>query len=82
MRFCCAAFAVAAPPNTPAEEKVLSSSLEGVHPRVDPFYWLRSDSRSDRRVLAHLEAENAYAAAVLKPTEGLQEELFNEMVER
>ena len=28
--------------------------------RVDNYYWLRDDSRSDPEVLAYLEAENAW----------------------
>lgn len=45
--------------------------------RSDPYFWLRE--RGDKDVLAYLEAENAYTAAVMKPTEPLQEKLFAEM---
>lgn len=45
--------------------------------RVDPYFWMCE--RDTPAVLANLNAENAYAAAVLKPTEALQEKLFNEM---
>ena len=31
-------------------------------------------------MIAHLEAENAYAAALMKPTEGLQEKLYTEIL--
>jgi len=31
-------------------------------------------------VIAHLEAENTYAAEMMKPTAALQEKLYNEMV--
>src|SRR6185436_14981560 len=31
-------------------------------------------------VIAHLEAENAYTSAVMKPTEALQEKLYNEIL--
>lgn len=48
--------------------------------RVDPYYWMRN--RSDRRVVEHLEAENAYAREVLEPVAGLTEELYREMAER
>lgn len=44
--------------------------------RVDNYYWLNDPADPD--VLAYLEAENAYKAAVMAPTEGLQEELFTE----
>jgi oligopeptidase B len=56
--------------------------------RVDDYAWLRDDNwqavlrdpsvvRADVR--AHLEAENAYTAAMLAPTEALQAALFAEM---
>ena len=50
--------------------------------RVDPWWWLRSDDRSDPEVLAHLEAENAHTAEALAHTEDLQTELFEEMKAR
>ncbi len=50
--------------------------------RVDDWFWLRDDDRSDPEVLAHLEAENAYVAAALAHTEDLQAELFEEMKAR
>ena len=33
---------------------------------VDNYFWLRE--KTNPKVLAHLEAENAYAEAVMKPT--------------
>jgi len=40
---------------------------------------MRSDSRDDKHVLAHLKAENEYVKAVLSDTEGLQTTIFKEM---
>ncbi len=48
--------------------------------RVDEYAWLRH--KEDPRVLAHLNEENAYTDAILKPTEGLQETLYQEMLGR
>jgi len=48
--------------------------------RDDPYYWLRD--RDDPAVLAYLEAENAYAEAVLAPTKGLQDRLFADIKAR
>lgn len=48
--------------------------------RVDPYFWM--SERDAPAVIANLNAENAYANAVLKPTEALQEKLFNEMKSR
>ena len=48
--------------------------------RVDHYEWLRH--KESREVLAYLEAENAYADAVLKPTETFQQKLYQEMLGR
>jgi oligopeptidase B len=48
--------------------------------RVDHYAWLRR--KDDPEVIAYLEAENAYTDAVLKPTEGFQEKLYQEMLAR
>ncbi|MEE4216845.1 MAG: S9 family peptidase [Xanthomonadales bacterium] len=50
--------------------------------RVDDYYWLRDDERSDPEVLAYLEAENEWFDAAMTPTEKLQETLYEEMVGR
>ena len=50
--------------------------------RNDDYYWLRDDKREDKAMLAYLNAENAYADAVLAPTKPLQEVLYNEIVGR
>ena len=48
--------------------------------RQDDYFWLRR--KEDPQVRAYLEAENAYTDAVMKPTEGLQEALYSEMLGR
>jgi oligopeptidase B len=48
--------------------------------RVDHYAWLRE--KQNPEVMAYLEAENAYTAAVLKPTEALQKKLYQEMLGR
>ena len=48
--------------------------------REDDYFWLRD--KADPAVAAHLEAENAYADAYMKPTEPLQESLYEEMLGR
>lgn len=47
---------------------------------VDDYFWLREKPNPDVR--AYLEAENAYADTVLKPTEPLQRKLYDEMLSR
>lgn len=48
--------------------------------RVDNYYWLRE--KKNPEVIAFLEAENSYTAAVMKPTEKLQEVIYNEILTR
>ena len=50
--------------------------------RVDDWYWLRSDDRSDPEVLDLLAAENEFVAAALGHTDELQSTLFKEMKAR
>ena len=52
------------------------------HVRQDPYYWMRSDDRSDPEVLAHLEAENAYAEAQLERLRDFRTALYEEIVRR
>ena len=55
------------------------STLHGEE-RIDDYFWLREKASPD--VAAYLEAENAYAEAVMKPTEPLQAALYKEMLAR
>jgi len=48
--------------------------------RVDHYAWLRD--KQNPRVVSYLEAENAYAGAYMKSTEGFQEKLYQEMLGR
>jgi oligopeptidase B len=48
--------------------------------RIDPYYWLRQ--RANPEVIAHLEAENEYADAVMAPSQALQDQLYQEIVAR
>src|SRR5713101_6879279 len=48
--------------------------------RVDHYAWLRH--KENPEVIAYLNAENAYADAILKPTEPFQEKLYQEMLGR
>jgi oligopeptidase B len=45
---------------------------------ADDYAWLRDKENAD--VTAYLEAENAYAEAVMAPLAGLREELYQEML--
>ena len=50
--------------------------------RTDEYYWLRDDTRKNPEMLAQLQAENAYADAVLAPNKPLQAALYKETVSR
>ncbi|KAL1565420.1 oligopeptidase B [Salvia divinorum] len=47
--------------------------------RVDNYYWLRDDSRSDPEVLAHLRQENAYVDHVMSGTKKLEDQIYSEI---
>ena len=75
--------ALPAPPSPP----VPPAAPRRTHPvgahgdeRVDDWYWLRD--RADPEVLALLEAENDYTAAMTAHTEALRKELYEEIVAR
>src|SRR3982750_2120319 len=55
-------------PPTP-EKKPKTTEING-EKLVDNYFWLRE--KSNAAVIAHLEAENAYTAAVMKPTQAFQ----------
>src|SRR5207342_1880688 len=63
------------PPTTDKKPKVTEINGDKL---VDNYFWLSEKTNSS--VIAHLEAENAYAVALMKPTEGLQEKLYNEIL--
>ncbi|HMF60046.1 MAG TPA: S9 family peptidase [Vicinamibacterales bacterium] len=46
----------------------------------DDYFWLRE--KSNPKVISYLEAENAYTEEMMKPTKGLQDTLYNEMLGR
>ena len=48
--------------------------------RVDDYHWLRN--KGSRSVNAYLRAENAYTAAMMKPSQRLQDTLYREMLAR
>lgn len=59
------------------ERKPQALPAGGSRRPADDYYWLRE--RENPQVLAHLEAENAWTAAQLAETEGLQQQLFDEI---
>ncbi|WP_206352482.1 S9 family peptidase [Tautonia rosea] len=82
--FCPLVIAAAAMPQEvpkPPNARIVPERLEAHGDvRIDNYYWLRN--RDDPDVIAYLKAENAYTAAMLAPTEPLQESLYEEIVGR
>ncbi len=77
-----------AAPTAPKQDSVLS--IHG-DTRVDAYFWMRlTDEQKNakqpdaqtQRVLQYLEDENHYTETVMQDTENLQEELYQEIVER
>ena len=66
-----------APQPPMAEKKTKTTNIHGTT-LVDDYFWLRE--KTNPAVMAHLQAENAYADSLMKPTAPLQEKLYNEML--
>ena len=67
-------------PAPPVAKKVPKATEINGRELVDNYFWLRDKPNPD--VAAYLQAENAYTDAVMKPTEGLQKKLYDEMLSR
>jgi len=81
--------AMPAPPQEPLTDRIIEPPVARREPvehvlhgdrRVDHYAWLRH--KENPEVIAYLNAENAYTDAILKPTEPLQEKLYQEMLGR
>jgi len=67
-------------PAPPVAKKIPHVSEVNGHKLTDNYFWLRE--KSNPEVRAYLEQENAYAEAVMKPTEPFQKKLYSEMLSR
>ncbi len=62
------------PPQAVKKETVLTKfDVE----RIDPYFWLKD--KNNQEVVDYLNAENAHTTAVMKNTESLQEQIFEEI---
>lgn len=66
----------------PVAKKIPFPMTQHGQTRVDDYYWMRDDKRENPEILAHLEAENAYAKSQMAHTEAFQQVLFDEMIGR
>ncbi|MEA2239478.1 MAG: oligopeptidase [Thermoanaerobaculia bacterium] len=65
-------------PKPPATEKKPHVTKIHGDTLVDNYFWLREKTNPD--VIAHLEAENAYTAAMTADTQPLQKKLYDELL--
>ena len=65
-------------PQPPMTEKKTKTTKIHDDTMIDDYFWLRD--KTNPQVVAHLEAENTYAEAMMKPTTALQDKLYKEMV--
>jgi len=66
--------------NPPVAKKINKELSAHDHTRIDPYYWL--NDRENQEVISYLEEENKYTGAMMKHTEELQTELYDEIVGR
>jgi oligopeptidase B len=70
----------AEPLTPPAAEKRPRQVTRFGDRRVDDYFWLRE--KDNPEVIAYLEAENKYTAAVMQPLEGFRDALYQEILAR
>ncbi len=63
------------PPITEKKPKITEINGDRL---VDNYFWLRE--KTSPAVIGHLEAENAYTTALMKPTQALQDQLYKEIL--
>ena len=64
----------------PIARKIKKILLAHGDAREDDYFWMRD--RTDPGTIPYLEAENAYTAAIMKPLEGLQAKIYEEILGR
>src|SRR5262249_34646132 len=62
----------------PVAKKVPHKLEQHGDTRIDDYFWIKDKTNKD--VLAYLEAENAYTTTLLKPTEPFQAKLYKEFL--
>ena len=66
----------------PAPEKIPYTLEVHGDKRIDNYYWLRDDSRSDKKVLDYLKTENQYADNWFKLRKDYKSEILDELVNK
>ncbi|HCV67110.1 MAG TPA: oligopeptidase B [Serratia sp.] len=71
-----------AEPLAPSAEIIPHSLTAQGETRVDDYYWLRDDSRQNKKMLNYLTAENRYTEQMMQPYKKLRDTLYQEMLGR
>jgi oligopeptidase B len=69
-------------PKAPVAPRLPHSLRSPWGKRIDPYYWMRDDTRADPKVLAYLAAENEYRETCMAASKALEETLYGEIVGR
>nr|XP_043610066.1 protease 2-like [Erigeron canadensis] len=70
---------VMAAPQPPVAKKVKHEMEKFGDVRVDNYYWLRDDSRSNPQVLSYLHQENSYTDSIMSGTKQLEDQIYAEL---
>ena len=66
----------------PNPKKIPHELIQHNDIRIDNYYWLRDDSRSNKEVLAYLQSENTYANKWFRSKYNHKKEIVNELKEQ
>ncbi|KAJ4709953.1 Prolyl oligopeptidase family protein [Melia azedarach] len=66
-------------PSPPVAKKVEHKMEMFGDVRVDNYYWLRDDSRSDPEMLSYVKQENQYFDSVMSGSKKIEDEIFAEL---
>ena len=68
--------------NKPNPKKIPFEITQHGDTRIDNYYWLRDDTRSNKEVLTYLESENLYADKWFESRHDYKTEIVNELIEQ
>ena len=68
--------------NAPKPKKIRKELISHNDIRVDEYYWLRDDTRSNKEVISYLEEENTYSEKWFAEKKDYKTEIYEEMVNK
>ena len=68
--------------NAPKPKKIRKELISHNDIRVDEYYWLRDDTRSNKEVISYLKEENAYSEKWFAEKKDYKTEIYEEMVNK